>query len=51
MIVWVSVGVALWLPASVLVSLVVGRVVRSRDNQVPRVRREATDRSLTVADQ
>jgi hypothetical protein len=34
-IMWVSAGVALWSSAAVLVSIVVGRVVRVRDSQVP----------------
>lgn len=32
---WVLVGVAAWLVASVVVALVFGRVVRMRDRQVP----------------
>ena len=40
-IVWVWAGFALWLPASVLVSLVVGQVVRTRDNQVPQAHPQA----------
>jgi hypothetical protein len=35
-IAWVWVGAALWPVVAVLVALVVGRVVRSRDEQVPR---------------
>ncbi|MBL8924775.1 MAG: hypothetical protein JNM77_00850 [Pseudonocardia sp.] len=46
-LVWVWVGVALWLPASVLVSVVVGRVVRSRDDQVPQACRISRSPSLS----
>ncbi len=38
---WVWVGVALWLLAAASVALVIGRVVRSRDNQVPRAHPQA----------
>lgn len=46
---WVCADIALWLPASVVVSLVVGRVVRSRDHQVPQTHPQAEPFRLTVA--
>jgi hypothetical protein len=36
-IVWILVGAALWLVIAVLVALLLGRVVRRRDEQVPPV--------------
>jgi hypothetical protein len=40
-IVWVCIRAAFWLPASVLVALVLGRVIRNRDTQVPQAHPEA----------
>jgi hypothetical protein len=40
-IVWVCAGVAVWLLAAVLLSLVLGRVIRNRYTQVPREQPQA----------
>lgn len=37
-IAWLWMGVGFWIAASVPVAVLVGRVVRNRDGQVPRVR-------------
>jgi hypothetical protein len=39
--VWIGLGVAAWLCLAVVVALWLGRVVRRRDEQVPRLARRA----------